>query len=144
MALRKQDILRADGVPRRAAATTDGHAGGAHRPCLLLLGDFTSAADPPVCEVLSLVCELAATGTTILMAMPRGASRGRSRTGGASGRMVESGPPDEILGKPVEALTRQFVARLIDAGRLATAVDDGRDVVRYWSRVRAGLGPTPW
>jgi polar amino acid transport system ATP-binding protein len=34
------------------------------------------------------------------------------------GRIVESGPPDQVLGDPVEARTRQFLGRIIEAGRL--------------------------
>ena len=34
------------------------------------------------------------------------------------GRVLEQGPPEQVLGDPVEARTRQFLARVIDAGRL--------------------------
>jgi polar amino acid transport system ATP-binding protein len=34
------------------------------------------------------------------------------------GVLLESGPPAQVLGDPVEARTRQFLARVIDAGRL--------------------------
>jgi polar amino acid transport system ATP-binding protein len=32
--------------------------------------------------------------------------------------LLESGPPAQVLGDPVETRTRQFLARVIDAGRL--------------------------
>jgi hypothetical protein len=35
------------------------------------------------------------------------------------GRVLESGPPGRVLGDPVHARTRQFLARVIAAGRLA-------------------------
>jgi ABC-type histidine transport system ATPase subunit len=34
------------------------------------------------------------------------------------GVVLESGPPEQVLGDPVEARTQQFLARVIDAGRL--------------------------
>jgi polar amino acid transport system ATP-binding protein len=32
--------------------------------------------------------------------------------------VLESGPPEQVLGEPVEPRTRQFLGRVIDAGRL--------------------------
>jgi len=34
------------------------------------------------------------------------------------GRIVEEGPPAEIFREPREARTRQFLQRIIDAGRM--------------------------
>jgi len=34
------------------------------------------------------------------------------------GRVLESGPPSRVLREPTEARTRQFLARIIEAGRL--------------------------
>ena len=34
------------------------------------------------------------------------------------GRILESGPPDQVLGNPREERTRQFLQRVIDARRL--------------------------
>ena len=31
--------------------------------------------------------------------------------------MLEQGPPEQVLGDPVQARTRQFLSRVIDAGR---------------------------
>jgi polar amino acid transport system ATP-binding protein len=33
------------------------------------------------------------------------------------GRIVESGPPDQVFGEPREEETRKFLARLLEAGR---------------------------
>ena len=35
------------------------------------------------------------------------------------GRVLEAGPPDQVLGDPVEERTKQFLARVIAAGRLS-------------------------
>jgi polar amino acid transport system ATP-binding protein len=34
------------------------------------------------------------------------------------GRVVESGPPERVLGDPTQPRTRQFLRRIIEAGRL--------------------------
>jgi polar amino acid transport system ATP-binding protein len=34
------------------------------------------------------------------------------------GVLLESGPPAQVLGEPQHARTRQFLSRVIDAGRL--------------------------
>jgi polar amino acid transport system ATP-binding protein len=34
------------------------------------------------------------------------------------GRVLEAGPPEQVLGSPTEPRTRQFLARIIEAGRL--------------------------
>jgi polar amino acid transport system ATP-binding protein len=34
------------------------------------------------------------------------------------GRVVEEGPPAQVLGEPTQPRTRQFLRRIIDAGRL--------------------------
>jgi polar amino acid transport system ATP-binding protein len=34
------------------------------------------------------------------------------------GRVLESGPPEQVLGDPQQPRTRQFLARIIEAGRL--------------------------
>ena len=35
-----------------------------------------------------------------------------------AGRIVEEGPPDQLFGDPREVRTRQFLQRIIEAGRL--------------------------
>jgi polar amino acid transport system ATP-binding protein len=92
------------------------------RPRVLLLDEITSALDPElVGDVLAVVREVAAQGMTILMATHEmGFARQVADTVAFldGGVLLESGPPAQVLGDPVEARTRQFLARVIDAGRL--------------------------
>jgi polar amino acid transport system ATP-binding protein len=92
------------------------------RPRVLLLDEITSALDPElVGEVLSVVREVAAQGMTILMATHEmGFARQVADTVAflEQGVVLESGPPEQVLGDPVEPRTRQFLSRVIDAGRL--------------------------
>jgi len=91
-------------------------------PRVLLLDEITSALDPElVGEVLRVVREVAAEGMTIVMATHEmGFARQVADTVAFldGGVVLESGPPEQVLGDPVEARTRQFLARVIDAGRL--------------------------
>ena len=92
------------------------------RPRVLLLDEITSALDPElVGEVLRLVREVAAQGMTIVMATHEmGFAKQVADTVCFldQGVVLESGPPEQVLGDPVEARTRQFLSRIIDAGRL--------------------------
>ena len=92
------------------------------RPRVLLLDEITSALDPElVGEVLAVVREVAAQGMTIVMATHEmGFARQVADTVAFldGGVVLESGPPQQVLGDPVEARTRQFLSRVIDAGRL--------------------------
>ncbi len=72
-------------------------------------------------EVLRLVREVAEQGMTIVMATHEmGFAKQVADTVCFldQGVVLESGPPDQVLGDPVEARTRQFLSRIIDAGRL--------------------------
>jgi polar amino acid transport system ATP-binding protein len=91
-------------------------------PRLLLLDEVTSALDPElVGEVLALVRELGEQGMTILMATHE---MGFARQVAShvcfldGGTVLEEGPPERVLGDPVEPRTRQFLRRIIEAGRL--------------------------
>jgi polar amino acid transport system ATP-binding protein len=84
-------------------------------PEVLLLDEITSALDPLlVGDVLELVRDLAAEGTTILMATHEMAfardvaHRVVFLDGGV---IVEQGPPSELFTAPREARTREFLAR---------------------------------
>jgi len=94
----------------------------AMQPDILLLDEITSALDPElVAEVLNVIRELAATGMTMLIAthemgFAREIANRVSFLDG--GQIVEVGPPDEIFRAPREERTRQFLQRIIDAGRL--------------------------
>jgi polar amino acid transport system ATP-binding protein len=91
-------------------------------PDLLLLDEVTSALDPElVAEVLGLIRELAAGGMTMVIATHEmGFARDiADRVCFLDGGVVlESGPPDQVLRDPREARTRQFLQRIIEAGRL--------------------------
>ncbi|MDN5930409.1 MAG: amino acid ABC transporter ATP-binding protein [Pseudonocardia sp.] len=131
---RADELLHRVGLESFAAAYPDRLSGGqqqrvaiaralAVRPRLLLLDEITSALDPElVGEVLAIVRELARGPVTILMAT--------HETGFAKqvsdhvcfldgGRILESGPPDQVLGAPVHTRTQEFLARVVAAGRLA-------------------------
>jgi len=91
-------------------------------PELMLLDEVTSALDPElVGEVLEVIRELAAGGMTMLiatheMAFARDiANRVCFLDGGV---ILEQGPPEQIFGAPREPRTRQFLQRIIAAGRL--------------------------
>ncbi len=93
------------------------------RPRLLLLDEITSALDPElVGEVLAIVRELARGTTTILMATHEMgfAKQVSDRVCFFDGgRILEQGPPDQVLGDPAQPRTQEFLARVIAAGRLA-------------------------
>ena len=93
------------------------------RPRLLLLDEITSALDPElVGEVLAIVRELARGTTTILMATHEMgfAKQVSDRVCFLDGgRILEQGPPDQVLGDPSRPRTQEFLARVIAAGRLA-------------------------
>ncbi len=94
----------------------------AMQPDLLLLDEITSALDPElVGEVLSLIRELATGGMTMLIATHEmGFARDIANRICFldAGVICEEGPPDRILREPREARTRQFLQRVIEAGRL--------------------------
>jgi polar amino acid transport system ATP-binding protein len=94
----------------------------AMQPELMLLDEVTSALDPElVAEVLGVIRELAAGGMTMLiatheMAFARDiASRVCFLDAGV---ILEEGPPERIFSDPAEPRTRQFLDRIIAAGRL--------------------------
>ncbi|SDT79709.1 amino acid ABC transporter ATP-binding protein [Actinoplanes derwentensis] len=93
-----------------------------NNPRLLLLDEVTSALDPElVGEVLTMIRDLKGEGMTMVLAThemgfaKQVADRVAFLDGG---KVLEQGPPEQVLGDPVEARTRQFLARIIEAGRL--------------------------
>jgi polar amino acid transport system ATP-binding protein len=94
----------------------------AMQPDLLLLDEVTSALDPElVAEVLNVIRELAAGGMTMLIATHEmGFARDIANRVCFldAGRILEQGPPAQIFAEPHEARTRQFLNRIIEAGRL--------------------------
>ncbi len=94
----------------------------AMRPELMLLDEVTSALDPElVGEVLEVIRELADGGMTMLIATHE-MSFARDIANRVcfldAGRILEEGPPNEIFQHPHEPRTRQFLERIIQAGRL--------------------------
>jgi polar amino acid transport system ATP-binding protein len=91
-------------------------------PELLLLDEITSALDPELTgEVLATIRELASDGMTMLLAtheMGFAKEMADRVCFLDQGRVLESGPPEQVLVDPVEPRTQQFLQRVIDAGRL--------------------------
>ena len=91
-------------------------------PELLLLDEVTSALDPElVGEVLNVIRDLASQGMTMLIATHEmGFAREiASRVAFVdNGRILEEAPPDEIFTTPREPRTREFLQRIVAAGRL--------------------------
>jgi polar amino acid transport system ATP-binding protein len=94
----------------------------AMKPDLLLLDEVTSALDPElVAEVLDVIRELAAAGMTMVIATHEmGFARDVANRVCFldAGTILEQGPPEQIFGAPREERTRQFLQRIVDAGRL--------------------------
>jgi polar amino acid transport system ATP-binding protein len=85
-------------------------------PELMLLDEITSALDPQLIgEVLDLVRELKAEGSTMLMATHE-MSFARSVADRVifmhNGVILEEGPSEQVFGDPVNAETRDFLARV--------------------------------
>jgi polar amino acid transport system ATP-binding protein len=93
----------------------------AGKPRALLLDEVTSALDPElVGEVLEAVRDLKAEGMTMVIATHE-MSFAREVADEVAflheGRIVESGPPQQVLVEPRADETRRFLARLLEAGR---------------------------
>jgi polar amino acid transport system ATP-binding protein len=84
-------------------------------PRLLLLDEVTSALDPElVGEVLTMIRDLKGEGMTMVLATHE---MGFARDVADrvcfldGGRVLESGPPEQVFGDPVQPRTRQFLRR---------------------------------
>lgn len=86
-------------------------------PTLLLLDEITAALDPElVGDVLRLVADLAAEGTTMVLATHEMAFAREVATRVCfldEGRILEQGTPAEIFTAPREERTRQFLKRVL-------------------------------
>ena len=94
----------------------------AMQPQLMLLDEVTSALDPElVAEVLNVIRELAAGGMTMIIATHE-MSFARDTANRVcfldAGVILEQGKPEQIFTRPREARTKQFLERIIAAGRL--------------------------
>jgi polar amino acid transport system ATP-binding protein len=94
----------------------------ATRPQLMLLDEVTSALDPElVAEVLGVIRELADGGMTMLIATHEmGFARDIANRVCFldAGVVLEDGPPEQIFSEPREERTKQFLQRIIAAGRM--------------------------
>jgi len=126
-------LLDRVGLREKATARPDELSGGqqqrvaiaralANKPRLMLFDEVTSALDPElVGEVLAMIRELRTDGMTMLLATHE---MGFARDVADrvcfldGGRVLEEGPPEQVLSDPREPRTRQFLRRIIDAGRL--------------------------
>ncbi len=128
-----RDLLDRFGLAEKADAYPDRLSGGqqqrvaivralATHPKLLLLDEVTSALDPElVTEVLGVIRALKDDGMTMLlatheMAFARDVADEICFLDG--GVVLEQGAPAELFSAPQEARTRQFLQRIVDAGRL--------------------------
>ncbi|MET7962614.1 amino acid ABC transporter ATP-binding protein [Micromonospora zamorensis] len=128
-----RELLDRVGLGAKADAYPDRLSGGqqqrvaivralANSPRLMLLDEVTSALDPElVGEVLAMIRDLKADGMTMVLATHE-MSFAREVADEVcfldAGRVVESGPPEQVLGEPTQPRTRQFLHRIIEAGRL--------------------------
>jgi polar amino acid transport system ATP-binding protein len=91
-------------------------------PRLLLLDEVTSALDPElVGEVLTMIRDLKSDGVTMVLATHEMAFARQVADRVCfldGGRVLEQGPPEKVFADPAEARTRQFLSRIIEAGRL--------------------------
>jgi polar amino acid transport system ATP-binding protein len=94
----------------------------AMRPEIMLLDEVTSALDPElVAEVLEVIRELAAGGMTMLIAtheMGFAKDIANRVCFLDEGVILEEGPPARIFSEPREERTRQFLQRIVAAGRM--------------------------
>jgi polar amino acid transport system ATP-binding protein len=130
---RARELLKRIGLEEKASEYPDRLSGGqqqrvaivralAMQPKLMLLDEITSALDPQlIAEVLNLVRELAEFGMTMIIATHE---MGFARDVADkvcfldAGVILEEGPPEQIFSEPREERTREFLARIIEAGRL--------------------------
>jgi polar amino acid transport system ATP-binding protein len=126
-------LLDRVGMKDKATAYPDALSGGQQQrvaivralvssPQVLLLDEITAALDPElVGDVLAIVRELAQDGLTMLLATHE---MGFAREVASQvcflheGRILERGTPAQIFEDPQEDRTRQFLGRVLAAGRL--------------------------
>lgn len=130
---RAMELLDRVGMRDKATRYPDALSGGqqqrvaivralASNPQILLLDEITAALDPElVGDVLDIVRELADDGMTMMLATHEMSFAKEVSTQVCflhEGRILERGTPQQIFDHPREERTRQFLARVTDAGRL--------------------------
>jgi polar amino acid transport system ATP-binding protein len=126
-------LLRQIGLEDKADEFPDRLSGGQQQrvaivralatgPKLMLLDEITSALDPQLIgEVLELVRELAESGMTMILATHE-MSFAREVANKVcfldEGVIREEGTPEQIFSSPREERTREFLARVLEGGRL--------------------------
>jgi polar amino acid transport system ATP-binding protein len=128
-----RDLLSRFGLADKADEYPDRLSGGqqqrvaivralAMQPEIMLLDEVTSALDPElVAEVLEVIRELAAGGMTMLIAtheMGFAKDIANRVCFLDEGVILEDGPPAQIFSLPREERTKQFLQRIVDAGRM--------------------------
>ncbi len=130
---RARDLLARFGLADKADEYPERISGGQQQraaivralmvePEILLLDEVTSALDPElVGEVLEVIRDLAARGMTMVLATHEmGFARDVANRVCFlhEGRILEQGPPGELFRRPRHDRTRQFLQRVVAAGRL--------------------------
>ena len=125
---RARELLARFGLDAKADEYPDRLSGGqqqrvaivralAMQPELMLFDEVTSALDPElVGEVLDVIRDLGRSGMTILMATHEmGFAREVAHRIAFldAGKVLEVGPPEQVLGDPREPRTREFLARVL-------------------------------
>jgi len=129
---RGRELLAMIGLEDKATEYPDRLSGGqqqrvaiaralAMNPTLMLLDEITSALDPQlVGEVLEFVRQLANEGMTMIVATHEMAFARELADKVCfldEGVIREEGPPSQIFSAPREERTREFLARVLEAGR---------------------------
>jgi polar amino acid transport system ATP-binding protein len=126
-------LLRQIGLDDKADEFPDRLSGGQQQrvaivralatgPKLMLLDEITSALDPQLIgEVLELVRELAGAGMTMILATHEMAFAREVANKICfldEGVIREEGTPEQIFSAPTQERTREFLARVLEGGRL--------------------------
>jgi len=126
-------MLERVGLRDKASAHPDELSGGqqqrvaiaralVNNPVLMLFDEVTSALDPElVGEVLALLRELKDDGMTMIVATHEMAFARQVADEVCfleGGRVLERGDPEVVLSEPTHQRTRQFLRRILEAGRL--------------------------
>ena len=130
---RAEELLNRFGLADKADEYPDRLSGGqqqriaviralALEPKLMLFDEVTSALDPElVSEVLNVIRDLKDAGMTMVIATHEmGFARDVADRVGFldDGVILEQGPPQQIFKDPQMPRTREFLQRIVDAGRL--------------------------